>query len=229
MSWGAVAGAAISVGGGILGHKSQAKANKKAQQAADQAYQRNQQNMQPYLTAGNNAVGQMQQLNRGDFSSFTQSPDYQFAMQQGLQGLDRSAAARGNLYGGGHSADVLNYASGLANQNYGNYYNRLAGLAGMGQNAAASLTGNNNGYAQNTAQNAQSNASNNNALYGMISGTANNLIGNSGWGGGTTRSSAYSNPWQTPSSGLNNYPSGNQGGINNFGNNLDNFRKMRYG
>ena len=75
----------------------------------------------------------------GQFAPFFASPDYQFALNQGLQGLDRSAAARGGLYSGGHSADVLNYAQGLASQQFNNYANRLAGLAGIGQTTATNL------------------------------------------------------------------------------------------
>lgn len=76
-----------------------------------------------------------------DFSRFTNSPDYQFAFDQGLLALDRSAAAKGQLLGGGHTKDVLAFANGLAAQQYGNYFNRLMGLAGLGANAAAQ-TGN---------------------------------------------------------------------------------------
>jgi len=77
--------------------------------------------------------------NHGQYNQFFQSPDYQFALNQGLQGLDRSAAARGSLYSGGHNADVLNYAEGLASQNFNNYANRLSGLAGIGQTTATNL------------------------------------------------------------------------------------------
>src|SRR5688572_29587105 len=93
--------------------------------AQGEARAANQANMQPWLNAGTGALAQMQQLNSGNFSSFKESPDYQFTLEQGLQGLDRSAAARGGLYSGGQQADVLNYATGLASQQYGNFYNRL--------------------------------------------------------------------------------------------------------
>ena len=77
--------------------------------------------------------------NHGQYNQFFQSPDYQFALNQGLQGLDRSAAARGSLFSGGHNADVLQYAEGLASQNFNNYANRLSGLAGIGQTTATNL------------------------------------------------------------------------------------------
>lgn len=95
----------------------------------------------PWMDAGKSALTQMRALNSGDFSSFKQSPDYQFAFDQGLQGLDRSAAARGSLLSGGHSADVMQFGQGLASQNYGNFYNRLSTMAGQGQATATNLGG----------------------------------------------------------------------------------------
>ena len=146
MSWAAVAGAAVSVVGGVSqsnkakkGANAQAAAADAAARESGRQYDQTRQDMMPWLNAGTSALAQMQALNSGDFSSFTESPDYQFALTQGLQGLDRSAAARGALYSGGHSADVMNYAGGLASQNYNNYYNRLVGLAGIGQTSANQL------------------------------------------------------------------------------------------
>lgn len=96
-------------------------------------YDQSRQDAMPWLQAGQNALAQLEQVNKGDYSAFQDSPDYQFALQQGLQGLDRSAAARGSLYSGGQQADVLNYASGLASQNLGNYRNNLMQLSSAGQ------------------------------------------------------------------------------------------------
>lgn len=146
MSWAAVAGAAVGVVGGVIqNNKSKSAAN--AQQAGYDAaaresgrqYDQTRQDMQPWLGAGTNALAQMQQLNSGDFRSFKQSPDYEFAFSQGLQGLDRSAAARGSLYSGGADADRMAFGQGLASQQYGNYYNRLASLAGVGQQTAGQI------------------------------------------------------------------------------------------
>lgn len=146
----AVTGSVIALGSGAYSANQQKKAAQGAANAAADANQlaiREQQrqfdltreDMQPWLQAGQSALGQMQALNSGDFSSFTQSPDYQFAYDQGLQALDRSAAAGGMLTSGGADADRIAFGQGLATQNYGNYYNRLAGLAGAGQNAAGGL------------------------------------------------------------------------------------------
>jgi hypothetical protein len=150
MSWAAViVGGSALIGGAVSSNAQKGAANKASnasQSATQQAiaqqnlnYDRTATNLSPGITAGNNALGQMQSLNSGDYSSFNASPDYQFTMDQGLQGLDRSAASRGGLYSGGQSADVLKYAQGLASQQYNNYYSKLAGLAQQGQGAAANL------------------------------------------------------------------------------------------
>ena len=128
----------------------------------------------PWLQAGSSALGQMQALNKGDFSQFYQSPDYQFALDQGMKGLDRSAAARGRLYSGGYGQDLTNYAQGMATQNYGNYYNRLAGLSGTGQTTATNLGSLGQNYA-NAYSNQQANIGN--ARASAYQGYANALNG----------------------------------------------------
>ena len=143
MPWGVAAAAVV---GAYASNQAANKAANASQNATNQSigeqqreFDINQNNQRPWLRAGKSALAGMQALNSGDFSSFHASPDYQYTLDQGIQGLDRSAAARGNLLSGGHSADILKFASGLADQQYGNYYNRLAQLAGLGQGSAQSL------------------------------------------------------------------------------------------
>lgn len=52
------------------------------------------------------------------------TPGYQFALQQGLQGIDRGAAAKGTLLTMGNQKDRAGFASGLAQQTYGDEWNR---------------------------------------------------------------------------------------------------------
>lgn len=145
MSWGAIAGAAIGAVGSYMsnkGNKDGANAASDAQYASIEEqrrqYDQSRADMQPWLHAGQNALGGLQGLLK-DPNSIKDSNAYQFQMGQGLQGLDRSAASRGNLFSGGHNADVLGFSQGLASQEYGNQWNRLAGLAGVGQTAASNL------------------------------------------------------------------------------------------
>ena len=143
MPWGVAAAAVV---GAVAQNSAANKAAGAQKSAANQAIAATQQNydrtktdLQPYITLGGNAAGTLGALNSGDYSAFHADPGYQFAFDQGLQGLDRSAAARGSLYSGGHSADLIKFGQGLADQQYGDFYNRLLQTAGMGQGAASNL------------------------------------------------------------------------------------------
>lgn len=161
----------IQVGGQLVGgwlgnkgNKDAADASAKGTQAGideiGRQYDLNRADQKDWLDAGRDNLAKLQRLNSGDMSAFTQSPDYKFAYDQGMQTLDRSAASRGNLFSGGHSADLVKFGQGLATQNYGNYYNRLASLAGVGQTAATNL----GSFGQSTA----------NSLAGLYQNMGNN-------------------------------------------------------
>lgn len=67
-----------------------------------------------------------------DYSAFYNSPDYQFALQQGNQAVQRTAAAGGRLASGNTLAAADQYSQGLATQNYQNYLSGVRNLAGLG-------------------------------------------------------------------------------------------------
>lgn len=94
---------------------------------------------QPWLVTGQGSLAKQNAFLNGDLSGFQNSPDYQFTLAQGLQAQDRSAAANGNLFSGGHSADLMRFGQGLASQHADNYWNKLAGLSGTGQITAGNL------------------------------------------------------------------------------------------
>lgn len=172
--------------------KDSAKASQKATDATIAEHKRQfdltRSDQMPWLNAGKDALGNLQKLNSGDFSAFTQSPDYQFALDEGFKAMDRSAAARGRLYSGGYGQDLTKYGQGLATQNYGNYYNRLAAMAGVGQTTASGLGQLGANYANSMGTALQNNASNrassymnqanawNNGLT-QVSGIAGNYFG----------------------------------------------------
>jgi len=173
MPWGIAAAAVV----GAYSANQQSKAAKGAagaqSRAADAATAEQQrqfdltrQDQQPWMQAGQSALTQMQALNAGDFSSFKESPDYQYARDQMQQGIERGAAARGSLYSGGTNVDLANALNGIASQNYGTYYNRLAGLSGTGQTTASGL--------------------------GTLGANMANNIGNNLQNAGQARASAYS-------------------------------------
>lgn len=92
-------------------------------------------------------------------SDLTTDPSYQWRLDQGLKGVQNSAAAKGGLFSGAAAKALNNYAGNAASQEYGAAYARdatdknriyqmLSGTAGAGQNAAVN-TGSN---AQSAAQ-----------------------------------------------------------------------------
>jgi hypothetical protein len=70
-----------------------------------------------------------------DMSAFFESPGYQFRRQEGTRGLERSAAASGGAFSGNALRALAEFNSGLASDEFGNYVNQLAGIAGVGQTA----------------------------------------------------------------------------------------------
>lgn len=134
-----------------------------ANQAAALQYQeflQQQQNEAPYLAAGTQALGTLQQKLPSLSAPFTMAdfqsdPGYQFTLQQGQQAIDNSSAARGLVDSTGTMKDLSTFNQNAAStqyQNaYNNYvqnqnqtYNQLAGIAGIGQVA----TGQSNQAAQ---------------------------------------------------------------------------------
>ena len=106
--------------------------------------------------------------NEAATNAFQAGPGYQFALDQGLQALNRNAASRGMLASGNNSMDINKYAQGVANQEYGNWLNNLGNFSNTGLSAAAGQTGRQNslaaldyGYGKDQA--------------GIYSNTANNI------------------------------------------------------
>lgn len=123
----------------------------------EQQYNTEQSQLAPYLKAGTTALGQ---LNGGSLPSFQaptgateqNDPGYQFRLTQGQQALENSAAAKGGLLSGNTGEALQQYGQNYASNEYQNVYNRamnnyntnvigpynrLAGLAGIGQQAQA--------------------------------------------------------------------------------------------
>lgn len=66
------------------------------------------------------------------YGGFYASPGYQFRMDEGIQALDRSAAARGRLLSGAQNKAINRYAQGTAANEFHDYTQRLAQIAGLG-------------------------------------------------------------------------------------------------
>jgi hypothetical protein len=69
------------------------------------------------------------------------TPGYQFQLDQGLEGLNRTANSRGMLTSGNNTQDILKYSQGLADQTYQSAVQNRLPYFGMAQNAAQGQTG----------------------------------------------------------------------------------------
>ncbi|WP_433705793.1 hypothetical protein [Paraburkholderia sacchari] len=163
-----VAGSAMSSNASKSAANTQAQAADQASQLQWQQFQQMQQNLQPYMQLGSSYIPNLQAYANGpalnNVFSFNptqqqleQTPGYQFTLQQGLKGVDNAMSAKGLNLSGAQAKGIANYTTGLADQtyqqqyqnalqnfmtNYGvssDQYNRLAGLVGLGQNAAAGV------------------------------------------------------------------------------------------
>lgn len=138
----AVIGAAGAVGGAAMsasGAKSAANAQARGQQAAIDEQRRQfdttREDMAPWRAAGEGALNRLQDPQ----SAFQASPGYGYALDQSQQAIERARSATGGLASGNTLAALQQNAIGLANQDYGNWWNQQSGLAGIGQNATNNL------------------------------------------------------------------------------------------
>ena len=174
-----LAGAGISGAASLFGASQSASASKKAAMiqaqtaqaamAQQQAqFQQTQNNLKPYLDLGSQGAAALGNrltdlttgvpFNAPDISDPTNrtalAPGYDFTLSQGLKATQNSQAARGLGLSGAAIKAAGTYATGLANQTYGdvfnraqqgwqdqvtnqtNNYNRLVGVAGMGASTA---------------------------------------------------------------------------------------------
>jgi len=115
----------------------QVAAADRAAQLQQQQFDKNIELQAPWREAGVNALGKLQS---GDVMG-QMDPSYQFRLSEGMKALDRTAAARGGLLSGATLKGAQRYGQGLASQEYGNAYNRLASMAGLGQTATGAMTG----------------------------------------------------------------------------------------
>lgn len=188
--------------------------------------------LSPFLNTGQNATASLNSLlspggalTQGWNQTFQaptaqqaqQTPGYQFQLQQGLNALQNSAAARGGLLSTGTAKNLNDYAQGVASTNYddrynqslntymtnqnsfltnqNNLYSRLYGASGQGLSAGQSLGG-----LQQAGAQGQSNIYQNS---GQQVGANLNLLGQEAAGGIVGGSNALS--------------AGLQGGLNGAG------------
>ena len=127
----------------------QADSSRYAADLSQKQFEQTRNDQMPWLEAGKGALGQLQdyigknnnfddrwggriesayqngQLTGGlDPSKFQTDPSYQFRKQQGMDGIQSSAAASGGLLSGAALKSLNQYNSNLASQEYGNAWSR---------------------------------------------------------------------------------------------------------
>lgn len=179
MVWPAIIAAGGALLGGLIGGKSskdaakiQAEGTAQASEATLQAQREALAAQKPFLEGGYAGTNRLQELlglggnqsaqGYGSLNTpfsfepgdLTQTPGYQFSLQQGQNALDRKASAGGGFYSGGGLKDAASFSQGLAGTTFDNEYNRafnayqtnrantlnpLQALAGQGQTSAGTV------------------------------------------------------------------------------------------
>jgi hypothetical protein len=221
-----------------------------AQGTLSNIYGYQQQVQNPYLQSGNQGLQSLtaampqltQQFTNADLNSQL-APNYAFQLQQGQMANQRASNAAGGGLAGNALQGLQNYTQNFAQNAYQNafnnaqtqntnIYNKLSGLAGIGQNAANTLTtaggtyGSNvsslqSALAQALAQGQVAQAQTNAGALQSVGNTAllGSIMGNSGSSGGSSGSSLGSlgSLASTGSSLLGNIGSGISSAISDIG------------
>lgn len=198
---GALIGAGASLLGGLFGSSSakkaaqiQAAAMDRATQSQREMFETTRQDMMPWLRQGETALdaymGELGYGGPGFQSQFTETPAYQFQVEQGERGVLNNLSALGMRDSGAALKSLERFRQGLASQEYGNYLSRLGGVAGMGQGQSGALGELGSQYSQGIANSiagagtarASGYVGAGNALMGGMNSAAN-FLGQANWGG----------------------------------------------
>lgn len=152
---GAIGGAIISSNAASNSADAVARASRDANKTQLQIYNDNKATFKPYVDAGVSALDPLlasyglkgQAAQQAAIDSFHSAPDYQFSLDQGLKGVQGSAAARGGVYSGGALKALDRYGSDYAQTYLQNWRGGLQGLVNTGQGGAVNTAGAGQNYA----------------------------------------------------------------------------------
>jgi len=222
MGVGNIIAGGLSFFGSRSGAKKAAEAQKQAAALQYMMYQQQRADTAPWREAGESALNQLSQMVQRGPGEFTESPDYQWRVGEGVKALERGAAARGSQLSGAEQKALMKFGQDYASTDYDNFLRRYyaslqpySALSGLGQASthalipagtqAAQLAGNALGAAGyyegagtmnsiNAIANALSRESNAAAMMG-------GYLAGGGWGGGTPSPSPTPTPVPTPTTG----------------------------
>ena len=114
-----------------------------------QSIQQGQQFLQPFAEAGGKAIDLQAALSGASgsgaqqqaFDDFNSSPGQEFLRNRGERALLRNSGAIGGLGGGRVRQALTEHGIGMAQQDFGNQFNRLGQVSGMGMNGAGIQAG----------------------------------------------------------------------------------------
>lgn len=141
MAWiaAAVIGAgALGAGASIYGSTQQVGAADRATNAQMGMFNTTQQNLQPYNAAGQRALPTLESLitpGANQTETLSKIPGFTFAQDWGQKAVQNLASTRG--LGGNVLTAGANFATGVAQQGWGQIVNALQGLVNTGGSAAA--------------------------------------------------------------------------------------------
>jgi len=193
-----LAGAGISAFGATTAANDQVKAQQAAIAAQQQMFNVGQQNLQPFIQGGANAIPQLAALSNtsnpnstlsqllalttpgsNQTATLEKTPGFQFLSQYGTMATENAQAAQGAGGPGGNLATAIsNYNQGLAGTQYSTIVNSLLGAYGAGTGALQNLANMGANAAGGLASNATA------AGQGIASSTAG--IGNAQAGAATS-------------------------------------------
>lgn len=133
----------------------------------------------PWRQAGEGALNRLTQASTGDMSAFQASPDYNFRLNEGTRNLENRFSVSG---GGGNAMRALaEYSQNIASNEFGNWWNRQSGIAGVGQ-AATNSTANFGANAANNISNQYRTSGDNAASIGLYNNVSSGNALNAGIG-----------------------------------------------
>lgn len=142
----------------------------------------------------NAAIQQKFQFNPEDLAK---TPGYQFALQQGLKGTNNALASQGLGLSGAQAKGLSQFATGLADQTYGDQYNRALSTFNTNYQVAANNVNNLQGLV-NTGQNSA-------AQTGQAAISGANNAGNYLTQAGNAQAAGITGVANAASNGVNNY------------------------
>lgn len=146
MAGGSILGGVLGGKGAKKAAKAQVKLGREALALQKQMFDTVWNGTAPWRQAGGAAVGDAYAMTRPGYDYKT-SPGYQFRFDEGQRAVESSAASKGTLMSGGTLKDLTRFGDGLASQDYGDQFNRLSTLAGLGNSSMSTAAGSAANYA----------------------------------------------------------------------------------